>query len=137
MSSCDIVGSEAAQQDRKGRRYVILEAFAEYLHASDQSLPATEILSRWIKERLDAPVVTNVDRVLHCEISIATQSAKAVAPAIREGQQLVFKGTSKSGRRLLKSLYEYCQSYEQQKWARYIHNLKASDFRAGELRDPN
>lgn len=134
MSSCDIVGSEAAQQDRKGRRYVILEAFAEYLHASDQSLPATEILSRWIKERLDAPVITNVDRVLHCEISIATQT---VAPSINDGKQLAFKGTSKSGRRLLKSLYEYCQSYEQQKWARYIHNLKASDFRAGELRDPN
>ena len=40
---------------------MILEAFAEYLHAADQSLPATEVLSCWIKERLDAPVLTNVD----------------------------------------------------------------------------
>lgn len=114
---------------------MILEAFAEYLHASDQSIPATEVLSRWIKERLDAPVLTNVDRVVHCEISIAKVAKKAdckeTAPA------LAFKGNSKSGRLLLKSLYEYCQSYEQQKWARYIHNLKASDFRAGELRDSN
>lgn len=136
MSSCDIVGSEAALHDRKGRQNLILEAFAEYLHASDQSLPATEILSRWIKERLDAPVITNVDRVLHCEISIANKNAKTALPSKQEGQQLCFRGTSKSGRRLLKSLYEYCQSYEQQKWARYIHNLKASDFRAGELSDP-
>lgn len=116
---------------------MILEAFAEYLHASDQSLPATEILSRWIKERLDAPVITNVDRVVHCEISIAPQNPRNAASTEQEGRQLAFTGTSKSGRRLLKSLYEYCQSYEQQKWARYIHNLKASDFRAGELRDPN
>ncbi len=55
---------------------MILEAFAEYLHAADQSLPATEVLSRWIKERLDAPVLTNVDRVMHCEISIAKGSDK-------------------------------------------------------------
>lgn len=114
---------------------MILEAFAEYLHASDQSIPATEVLSRWIKERLDAPVITNVDRVINCEISIAkvAKTADRKEPA----EKLAFKGNSKSGRQLLKSLYEYCQSYEQQKWARYIHGLKASDFRAGELRDSN
>lgn len=110
---------------------MILEAFAEYLHASDQSLPATEVLSRWIKERLDAPVLTNVDRVVHCEISIAKVANK------EPDKKLAFRGNSKSGRQLLRSLYEYCQSYEQQKWARYVHNLKASDFRAGELRDSN
>lgn len=115
---------------------MILEAFAEYLHASDQSLPATEVLSRWIKERLDAPVLTNVDRVIHCEISIAEVAAKSPGAKGQE-QKLVLKGNSKSGRLLLKSLYEYCQSYEQQKWARYVHNLKASDLRAGEVRDSN
>lgn len=115
---------------------MILEAFAEYLHASDQSLPATEVLSRWIKERLDAPVITNVDRVVHCEFSIARVAGRENC-SDKPGSKLAFKGNSKSGRQLLKSLYEYCQSYEQQKWARYVHNLKASDFRAGELSDPN
>ncbi|HIA55094.1 MAG TPA: hypothetical protein EYN91_23925 [Candidatus Melainabacteria bacterium] len=115
---------------------MILEAFAEYLHAADQSLPATEVLSRWIKERLDAPVLTNVDRVVHCEISIAKVTNKEDCKE-QSGKKLAFKGNSKSGRQLLKSLFEYCQSYEQQKWARYVHNLKASDFRAGELRDSN
>lgn len=114
---------------------MILEAFAEYLHAADQSLPATEVLSRWIKERLDAPVLTNVDRVLHCEISIIKEESAAFESS--QARKLVFRGNSKSGRRLLKSLFEYCQSYEQQKWARYVHNLKASHFRAGELHDTN
>ena len=116
---------------------MILEAFAEYLHAADQSLPATEVLSRWIKERLDAPVLTNVDRVMHCEISIAKGSDKEASSQSAPVSKLVFRGNSKSGRRLLKSLFEYCQSYEQQKWARYVHNLKASHFRAGELHDTN
>ena len=39
-----------------------------------------------------------------------------------------FRGASPSGERLLKSLYEYCMSLEQQKWARFLHSLKASDF---------
>lgn len=116
---------------------MILEAFAEYLHAADQSLPATEVLLRWIKERLDAPVLTNVDRVLHCEISIARESDKYAVSGSSPVHNLVLRGNSKSGRRLLKSLLEYCQSYEQQKWARYVHNLKASHFRAGELHDTN
>jgi hypothetical protein len=116
---------------------VILEAFAEYLHAADQSLPATEVLSRWIQERLAAPVLTNVDRVLHCEISIARESDKQAASGSSQAHKLVLRGNSKSGRRLLKSLLEYCQSYEQQKWARYVHHLKASHFRAGELHDSN
>jgi hypothetical protein len=40
----------------------------------------------------------------------------------------VFKGASQSGDRLLKSLVEYCLSIEHQKWARFVHSLKASDF---------
>jgi hypothetical protein len=39
-----------------------------------------------------------------------------------------FTGKSASGKRLLRSLYEYCLSYDSQKWSRFVHNLKASDF---------
>ncbi len=39
-----------------------------------------------------------------------------------------FKGASASGRKLLKSLWEYSQSFEQQRWSRFLHGLKASDF---------
>lgn len=41
----------------------------------------------------------------------------------------VFIGKSQSGERLLKSLVEYCLSIEHQKWARFVHSLKASDFK--------
>jgi hypothetical protein len=40
----------------------------------------------------------------------------------------VFQANSATGNQLLKSLYEYSLSYEQQKWARFVHTLKASDF---------
>ena len=116
---------------------MILEAFAAYLHAADPNVCATDVLARWLWERLTAPPTNNVDRVLHCEMAIS-----AAKPTGREANQdflpryeragarqaYIFKGTSESGRRLLKSLYEYCLSYEQQKWARFVHGLKASDF---------
>lgn len=41
----------------------------------------------------------------------------------------VFKGASASGTRLLNSLWEYSMSYEQQRWSRFVHGLKASDFK--------
>jgi hypothetical protein len=115
---------------------VILEAFAEYLHAADPALRATDVLGKWLWQKLTAVPICNVDRVLHCEMSIcvAKSSAKgSVEPELRYRRQAgerayTFKGTSDSGKRLLKSLYEYCCSYEQQKWARWVHTLKASDF---------
>lgn len=111
---------------------MILEAFAEYLHAADPKLPATDVLAQWLKERLSSPPVTNVDRVLHCEICVSGKKSRTRSKVQSvDGQdksELVFKGSSESGKRLLKSLYEYCQSYDQQKWARFVHNVKASDF---------
>jgi len=49
-----------------------------------------------------------------------------------EGSAFFFKGTSNSGSRLLNSLYEYSMSYEQHKWSRFVHSVKASDFRLPE-----
>lgn len=124
---------------------MILEAFADYLHSADPKAPATDILARWLWERLSTPPLNNVDRVLHCEIlvgierntknrSLNHQSLMSNATeSSRRGREqdtktIIFKGSSDSGKRLLKSLYEYCLSYEQQKWARFVHSLKASDF---------
>ncbi|HEY9785773.1 MAG TPA: hypothetical protein V6D17_10255 [Candidatus Obscuribacterales bacterium] len=121
---------------------MILEAFADYLRIADPKKPAVDVLAQWLKERLSSPAITNVDRVLHCEISVAPAKSsfhgfKTSFVAAIDGQSLIFKGSSQSGRRLLKSLYEYCQSYDQQKWARFVHNLKASDFNQDEIRDLN
>jgi len=122
----------------KGLVILILEAFAQYLQAADEKTPATDVLARWLWERLSAPPETNVDRVLHCEVKVALQKkAQSSAPSsvddldhfyIKQKSAYVFRGASSSGSKLLKTLYEYCLSYEQQKWARWVHSLKASDF---------
>ena len=156
---------------------MILEAFAKYLHAADPKIPATDVLAQWLWRHLSTPPTTNVDKVLHCEMTI--REIKSSKREMQEGDNsgqgkgqnsgstfnqtpgqssrpnsqqnlnpgsnqqseqnsrpsekpqktsYVFCGTSSSGRRLLKSLYEYCQSYEQQRFARFIHTIKASDF---------
>lgn len=116
---------------------MILEAFSEYLHAADPHVPATDVLGQWLWQKLTSQPVSNVDRVLHCEMSICafktSSGFSADEPSPRYARRgskdtYFFKGTSGSGKRLLKSLYEYCCSYEQQKWARWVHGIKASDF---------
>ncbi len=124
---------------------MILEAFAEYLQAADQKTSATELLGCWLLQKLSAPPSSAVDRVLHCEISLLSSSKamskieaeKLDAQPADSDKKLVskrksshfFKGNSPSGAKLLKSLYEYCLSYEQQKWSRWVHSIKASDFK--------
>lgn len=126
---------------------MILEAFSKYLHESDQTIPSMDVLSRWLWEKLSTPPQCNVDQVIHCEIHICRK--ELAEEVFEEGDEMtacdifipqieneiyeadasfVFKGSSKSGQRLLNSLKSYGQSYEQQKWARWIHNIKASDF---------
>ncbi len=63
----------------------------------------------------------NLSQIAQMDIEISLDESKA--------QNIyVFKGASQSGDRLLKSLVEYCLSIEHQKWARFVHSLKASDF---------
>jgi hypothetical protein len=117
---------------------LILEAFAEYLHSTDEKTPATDVLARWLWERLSTPPETAVDRVLHLEVKLLLAREASSSPSsrsdlthesnFRHEPAYVFRGTSSSGSKLLKQLYEYCLSYEQQRWARWVHSLKASDF---------
>ncbi len=68
----------------------------------------------------------NLSQIAQMDVEKFTQ--KSVNKA-QSQNMYVFKGTSKSGDRLLKSLVEYCLSIEHQKWARFVHSLKASDFK--------
>lgn len=111
---------------------MILEAFAKYLHTADSELPAAVVLARWLWERLSQPAENAVDQVLHCEIAIAISKRGSREVLQFEGsgtgRTYVFKGQSESGRKLLNSLHQYALSYEQQKWSRWVHKVKASDF---------
>lgn len=110
---------------------MILEAFAKYLHTADPAIPASSILTRWLWERLTRPPQDATDQVLRCEIQLG-RSAKRARKILENGSvalpEYCFTATSESGKRLLRSLYEYASSYEQQKWARWVHVVKASDF---------
>ncbi len=114
---------------------MILEAFSRYLQTADGNISATDILARWLWERLSIPAETTTDQVLHCELRLlqVVRKDRHILSWQLEGQDktkiYAFKGQSASGNQLLKSLYEYSLSYEQQKWARFVHSLKASDFR--------
>jgi hypothetical protein len=118
---------------------VILEAFSKYLQEADSSLSSTEVLARWLWEKLSLPPESNVDRVIHCEIMVChtdfpnAEPLQLFIPQTDDNEELnyekyIFCGSSESGIRLLHSLHEYCLSYEAQKWARWVHNVKASHF---------
>ena len=115
---------------------MILEAFAKYLQTADNSISSSTILGQWLWERLTLPAETVIDQVLQCELRfLRVKNANGHRLAMRITDTAgyppvcyVFQGNSPSGLRLLASLYEYSLSYEQQKWARWVHSLKASDF---------
>lgn len=124
---------------------MILEAFSQFLH-NHPELPAGEALSIWLWERLENDPVDNVDQVIQMEIGIKKSGRAPVKGKIPVPQRamdrlrdsggkkleegsLIFRGTSTSGTQLLVSLYEFSMSYEQQRWSRFVHGLKASDFR--------
>jgi len=115
---------------------MILEAFAKYLQTADSSVSSTAILSRWLWERLTLPAETIVDQVLQHELKFLRVRHAGGQPLAYHLNATpgysplyyVFQGNSPSGLRLLASLYEFSLSYEQQKWARWVHSLKASDF---------
>jgi hypothetical protein len=128
---------------------LILEAFAQYLH-NNPSLPAGQALSAWLWDRLNAEPAKPVDQVIQLEIAIGRKPEQlsnrdlvflpseaietfhktyGITTAKEKDRfTLVFTGASESGKRLLSSLVEYSHSYEQHRWSKFVHNLKASDF---------
>ena len=99
---------------------MILKEFSEYLleHTGESSV---KLLYRWLKEKLEALPVTNVDKVIKTELF----SAK------NEYGDFLIIAKRESGRKLIQTLYNFAMSFEHQKIARNIHNLKPEDFNKG------
>lgn len=114
----------------------ILQEFSRYLQAADPQRPAKDVLATWLFERLGKSPESLADKVLHYEISINQLDTKLISPKELElgyksdldGNYYTFSADSESGQRLLNSLYHYSMSYEHQKWVRFVHDLRASDF---------
>jgi len=98
---------------------MILKEFSKYIQSLNAEVPTVILLSRWIRERLSKTPENNVDKILHAEI---------VCLKNKRGMFLLL-GRSDSGRKLLESLYEYALSYDNHKFSKWVHKLKASDFK--------
>lgn len=98
---------------------MILKEFSKVLQQNYTQLPPSEILANWIKGILSNPPITNVEKVIHAELTILENKDGTFA----------IVGISKSGQKLLESLYKFIESYENQAFSRWIHNNKPADFR--------
>lgn len=73
----------------------------------------------WLARILLLPPAPNdmVGRVVHAEITMVHAQGRTL-----------FEGNSHTGRKLLKSLIDYCRSYDHWQFTRWVHELRASDF---------
>lgn len=97
---------------------MIIQAFADYLHAIEEDIPCVILLSKWVQNILEKEPTNNVERVIHHEINYSKNKIG----------MFLMTGKGKSGKILIESLYNFALSYEQQKFARWIHNTNANDF---------
>jgi hypothetical protein len=108
---------------------LILEAFSDTLNEcyrrNEQSAEA--VLQEWLLGYLRAPVDSSdhVSRVLHTEIGYLDPNLPSESQTT---SMQGFFGKSTSGQILLESLFEYCKSYENWQFSRWLHHLRASDF---------
>lgn len=110
--------SEAASDKFNKETKMILKEFSDFLKTNEQK-PSVSLLFVWLKQKIETPAKSNVDKILQKEIYIAKNKA---------GHNL-FIGKSPSGRNLMQSLYNFALSFEQQKMARWLHDKKANDFK--------
>lgn len=99
---------------------MILEAFSAHLKAHHKPGHSPEkILLEWLTGILLMPPdpQNHVAKVLHAEIELVEH----------QGHRY-FEGKSTTGRTLLKSLTQYCRSYDHWQFSRWVHEVRASDF---------
>ena len=99
---------------------MIIKDFSEYLLKNYNGEKKTvELLSVWIKEKIETPPKTLVDKVIQKEIYLAKN---------KKGEFFLI-GKSDSGRILINALFNFALSFEQQDYARKIHKLKSSNIK--------
>ena len=96
---------------------MIIKAFAEALHKAGNKEPC-EFLQLWLKEILLKTPQNHVENVIHTEFHLKTTS---------EGITIV-ASDSTTGKNLMQSLYNFCLSYENFLFARWIHKKNVNDF---------
>jgi len=98
---------------------MIISAFSTYLQSFKEEIPSVILLSKWVKEILKKEPQNNVERVIHHEINCCENKIG----------MFILTGKGKSGKILIESLYNFALSYEAQKFARWVHDTNANDFK--------
>lgn len=102
---------------------MILAEFSKYLQENEQEIvekkSCIKLLGLWVKSILEKKPKTNVEKIIHKEITLAKNNV---------GDYLLI-AKSESGRVLTHALYEFALSYEQHVLTKWIQNKNASDFK--------
>ena len=102
---------------------MILNEFAKYLQENEQEIidkkSCLSLLGNWIKSILDKKPKTNVEKIIHTEITLAKNKV---------GDYLLV-AKSESGRTLTNALYNFALSYEQHVLNKWLQDKKPSDFK--------
>ena len=96
---------------------MILKEFSKYLQ-QNKDKNSVILLNKWIIERLMRPSLDKVDNILKTELYFAKNS---------NGKTLII-AKSETGRTLLNALYNFSLSFEQYKFAKFLHDKRSNDF---------
>lgn len=101
---------------------MILTEFSKYLQDREKEIienkSCTSMLGHWIKSVLEKKPKTNVEKIIHAEISIAKNKAN----------DYLLIAKSESGRTLTNALYNFALSYEQHVLKKWLQDKQPKDF---------
>ena len=102
---------------------MILAEFAKFLQENEEEIinknkSCTSLLGLWIKSVLEKKPISNIEKIICTEISLAKNKVGDYF--------LVAK--SESGRALTNSLYNFALSYEQHVLKKWLEDKKPIDF---------
>lgn len=97
---------------------MIIKAFADALHLEGNKEPCL-FLQIWLKKILSKNPENHVENVIHTEFFIQKT----------ENGSTIVSSNSKTGRQLMQSLYNFCLSYENFLFARWLHKKSVNDFK--------
>ena len=97
---------------------MILKEFSKYLQENiDKN--SVILLNEWLTERLKKPSLNKVDNIIKTELYFAKNN----------NNKTLIIAKSETGRTLINALYNFSLSFEQYKFAKFLHDKKSSDFK--------
>lgn len=96
---------------------MILKEFSKYLQKNKEK-NSVNLLNEWLIERLTRPSLDKVDIILKTELYFAKNN----------NDKTLIIAKSETGRNLLNALYNFSLSFEQYKFAKFLHDKKSNDF---------